>query len=132
MERRSISFLLENNDSIIESLKKKPKAIKLLDSFDIYQIVLLSQHNKTFKDFLIENKNIILDKICTNYNFFDGLSILILMRDDYYNGDAKKIYNDSMKKIFNPKTLLFMNNINSENLYTHCYNKQQILNYVFS
>ena len=132
MGRRRSSFLLETNENIIESLNQNPKAINLLDSFDIYQIVLLSQHNKNFKKFLIANKNIILDKICRNYHFFDGLSILILMRDDYYNGDAKKIYNESMKKIFNPKTLLFMNHINNENLDTHCYNKQQILSHVFS
>ena len=128
---RGISFLLETNDKIIENLKEKPETIKLLDSFDIYQIVLLSQNNEKFKKFLIDNKKIILDKICTNYNFFDGLSILILMRDDYYNGVAKKIYNESMKEVFNKKTILFMYNINKEILDAHCYNKQQILNQVF-
>lgn len=128
---RTISFLLETNDNIIENLKQKPKTILLLDSFDIYQIVLLSQNNKKFKEFLIDNKKIILDKICANYNFFDGLSILILMRDDYYNGVAKKIFNESMKEVFNNKTILFMNKINKEILDTHCYNKQQILSKVF-
>ena len=63
MGRRSISFLLETNENIIESLNQNPKAINLLDSFDIYQIVLLSQHN------------LIYIKLCCYHNTIKTLKI---------------------------------------------------------
>ena len=131
MIKNNISFVLHTNDKIIENLKKNPKVIKKLESFDIYQIVLLSQNNKNFNEYLNDNKEILLEKLCTNYNFFDGLSLLILMKNDYFKNDAKKIYESTMKQIFNPKTLIFMTHINNEVISNSSYNKQQIFSQIF-
>ena len=122
-----ISFLLQTNDKIIDNLKQNPKVLKRLDSFDIYQIVLLSQHNKHFNELLSENKKIILEKICTNFNFFDGLSLLVLLKDESFKIYARKIFDDSIKQVFNPKTILFMMHVNEEVAKEHSYNKQQII-----
>lgn len=132
MKAKSVSFLLHTNGRIIENLKNNPRVIKKLDSFDLYQIILLSFKDEEFNEFLNVNKKYVLEAITTDFTFFDGLSLLLLLKKDNCKDEARKIFEQSMKQVFNSKTIMFMSKINEESLENNCYNKQYIISHVFS
>ena len=119
-----------NYEIILDRIKDNSKLIRKLDSFTLYQILLLLEKTSKYNDLIIKNEEEIIKKITSNYDFFDILIHLLLNRK-IKNEKLSNSLKNTIFKIFNSKTLLFLNKINNINLENGYLNKQEIFNCVF-
>ena len=112
---------------LLNKVINNPKIISKLDSFSLYQLILLIIKNNNV-DFLEKNADIIINKITVNNDFFDILIQFLLNKYEVFK-DRLSIY--IVKTIFDKKTIIFLYNINKSNLDNNYLNKQQIYNNIF-
>lgn len=104
------AFLAGNLDFILNDIDKEKNLYKF-NSYLLFVIINCIQRGTVDINILIRNKEKILNKICYDFNLYDCLSLLCLLKIDCTKEEAKKIYCQTIKQIFSKEAILFLNSL---------------------
>lgn len=128
-----MDYEIINNDTdrLLQKLEKKSGAIKRFDSYTIYRIILFSIENEKFKNYVKNNLQLFINKICEDFNLLDNLSLFTLLKFPECHDEVNKLLKDTTFSTFNNCTKLFINKINNEIINKKYQCTQEIYNCVF-
>lgn len=115
----------------IEELFNNPKLLFELDSFTVYKIIGESLRNANIKKFLIENINIVVNRITLDFNFFDVMSLYCLVLISDFKDIIEDIINRTLNKIFNKETIFFIRLMNKKIQASQMFDVAQIYDLIF-
>ena len=124
-------FLLNGKLDILLKEINESKNLDKMKSYNLFLVINCVSKNTQYLEILVNNSNKIFNKICYDFNLYDCLSLLSLMKIDAFKEQAKQIYNDCIKRVFTNDTIMFLNKINLKLSQSDIFEESIIYNEIF-
>ncbi len=102
-----------------------------LDSYSLYTIINKALSKEESKAFLINNGKSIMNKITSNYNIFDCMSLYNLLKVRELKKDINELLDKTVNQLFNKDTIFFIRLINKKIIDLNTDDKNAAFNIIF-